>query len=254
MAPIDQLQSRRSDPGMDQTRSMNICSGLLQWLGKFSYPKNLPTFAPAMRDAGSSRPLRSVGVPHVRAMDQIDPEIVAWDLGAGESAVLTWARRHPGFTAILDDCAALRCAESESELRGLRDSARKIPDRHFNAAPAPRRSGGGVRVLRRAASPRPWIRRAGRWLGGGRRRVSRGRRGRPAASASHSKTRSVSVHLTPSLVRAVAMSRVRSLASQFFCASSVIPRRSRSASSSKARTFSRPAESADCASAWTSSA
>ncbi len=51
---------------------------------------------------------------------------MAWDLGAGESAVLTWARRNPGFTAILDDRAARRCAESGSELRGLRDSARKI--------------------------------------------------------------------------------------------------------------------------------
>lgn len=36
--------------------------------------------------------------------------IQAWDLGAGESAVLSWAQAHPGAEAILDDLAARRCA------------------------------------------------------------------------------------------------------------------------------------------------
>lgn len=36
--------------------------------------------------------------------------IQAWDLGAGESSVLTWAQAHPEAEAILDDLAARRCA------------------------------------------------------------------------------------------------------------------------------------------------
>lgn len=35
-----------------------------------------------------------------------------WDLGSGETSVLTWAYAHPGTTAILDDLAARRCASS----------------------------------------------------------------------------------------------------------------------------------------------
>jgi len=38
--------------------------------------------------------------------------IERWDLGAGETSVLTWAHAHPGTTAILDDLAARRCANS----------------------------------------------------------------------------------------------------------------------------------------------
>jgi predicted nucleic acid-binding protein len=38
--------------------------------------------------------------------------IERWDLGSGETSVLTWAHAHPGTTAILDDLAARRCASS----------------------------------------------------------------------------------------------------------------------------------------------
>jgi predicted nucleic acid-binding protein len=41
-------------------------------------------------------------------------EILAWDLGAGETAVLTLALAESGWTAILDDAAARRCARSFS--------------------------------------------------------------------------------------------------------------------------------------------
>lgn len=40
------------------------------------------------------------------------PEILAWDLGNGETAVLSFALAQPGWTAILDDAAARRCARS----------------------------------------------------------------------------------------------------------------------------------------------
>jgi predicted nucleic acid-binding protein len=40
------------------------------------------------------------------------PEILAWDLGAGETAVLSYALGEPGWTVILDDAAARKCARS----------------------------------------------------------------------------------------------------------------------------------------------
>ena len=40
----------------------------------------------------------------------IPPEIMSWDLGMGESAVLAWAYANPGTEAICDDRAARRCA------------------------------------------------------------------------------------------------------------------------------------------------
>ncbi len=40
----------------------------------------------------------------------VPPLIQAWDLGAGESAVLAWAHARAGALAVLDDLAARRCA------------------------------------------------------------------------------------------------------------------------------------------------
>ncbi|MBD1916123.1 MULTISPECIES: DUF3368 domain-containing protein [Cyanophyceae] len=42
----------------------------------------------------------------------ISPEIAAWDLGAGESAVLSYGFQNPSYRAIVDDAAARRCARS----------------------------------------------------------------------------------------------------------------------------------------------
>lgn len=39
-------------------------------------------------------------------------ELLAWDLGLGETAVLAYALANPGWTAILDDGAARRCART----------------------------------------------------------------------------------------------------------------------------------------------
>jgi predicted nucleic acid-binding protein len=39
-------------------------------------------------------------------------EIIAWDLGKGETAVLSFTLRNEGWTAVLDDQAARRCARS----------------------------------------------------------------------------------------------------------------------------------------------
>jgi predicted nucleic acid-binding protein len=38
------------------------------------------------------------------------PELAAWDLGSGETAVLSYALANPGWTAIVDDGAARKCA------------------------------------------------------------------------------------------------------------------------------------------------
>jgi len=38
-------------------------------------------------------------------------EVAAWDLGRGENHVLSHARAHPEWTAVVDDGAARRCAQ-----------------------------------------------------------------------------------------------------------------------------------------------
>ncbi len=39
-------------------------------------------------------------------------DLIAWDLGAGETAVLSFVLANPGWTAIIDDGAARKCAFS----------------------------------------------------------------------------------------------------------------------------------------------
>jgi predicted nucleic acid-binding protein len=69
--------------------------------------------------------VRSHGLddPTVRAIDavgwlcpvpvaNIDPDVDAWDLGPGESAVLTVAKFEPGAWAVIDDLEARRCART----------------------------------------------------------------------------------------------------------------------------------------------
>jgi predicted nucleic acid-binding protein len=40
----------------------------------------------------------------------VPPAIAAWNLGPGESAILTYAASHPGTIAIIDDLPARRCS------------------------------------------------------------------------------------------------------------------------------------------------
>ena len=42
----------------------------------------------------------------------VNPLVSAWDLGFGESAVISYALANPGYTVMIDDAAARRCAIS----------------------------------------------------------------------------------------------------------------------------------------------
>lgn len=52
------------------------------------------------------------GAPFVRNLHKISPLIHAWDLGKGETEVISWAYVHPEYQAVLDDRAARNCAFS----------------------------------------------------------------------------------------------------------------------------------------------
>ena len=59
---------------------------------------------------------QALATGHFAIVDTPPPsaEILAWDLGAGETTVLSFASVEPGWTAILDDEAARKCARSLS--------------------------------------------------------------------------------------------------------------------------------------------
>lgn len=48
----------------------------------------------------------------VQPVTAISSQVLAWDLGPGETAVLELARTFPGSTAVIDDLAGRRCAEA----------------------------------------------------------------------------------------------------------------------------------------------
>ena len=56
--------------------------------------------------------LNDKGASSIRELKQVDPVVIAWDLGLGESQVISWAYKNPGFEAILDDRAGRKCALS----------------------------------------------------------------------------------------------------------------------------------------------
>lgn len=64
-------------------------------------------------EADSARDwLANQGAKYILTLQQPDPVVAAWDLGAGETFVLTYARQHGDFEAIIDDRAARNCAKS----------------------------------------------------------------------------------------------------------------------------------------------
>jgi predicted nucleic acid-binding protein len=60
-----------------------------------------------------------VALQRTRWLNVVDPGatpaiLERWDLGRGETSVLSWAYQHSGTTAVLDDLAARRCARALS--------------------------------------------------------------------------------------------------------------------------------------------
>lgn len=52
------------------------------------------------------------GRRYIKRVRQTDDLVAAWDLGLGESHVLTWALTHEHCEALLDDAAARTCAKT----------------------------------------------------------------------------------------------------------------------------------------------
>jgi predicted nucleic acid-binding protein len=52
------------------------------------------------------------GTHFVRRLEDIHPVVIAWDLGKGETDVLSWAYFNREYEAVLDDRAARNCASS----------------------------------------------------------------------------------------------------------------------------------------------
>jgi len=50
------------------------------------------------------------GNQYIKRDTNIEPVVASWDLGLGESHVMSWALQHPGYEAILDDRAARKAA------------------------------------------------------------------------------------------------------------------------------------------------
>lgn len=55
--------------------------------------------------------LRAEGEQFVEPTGPVASAVAAWDLGRGESQVLSYGLRHEGWTAVVDDGAARRCAK-----------------------------------------------------------------------------------------------------------------------------------------------
>ena len=74
------------------------------------------------------------------------PELLAWDLGAGETAVLAQAMATPGWMAVLDEAAARKCARSFS-IPVLGTLATIVRTRQQGLIPS---AGEAIRALRQA--------------------------------------------------------------------------------------------------------
>ncbi|XGB41517.1 MAG: DUF3368 domain-containing protein [Nodosilinea sp. LVE1205-7] len=55
--------------------------------------------------------LQQTGQAFIQAVPAIDSRVANWDLGLGESHVLSWVIHHPVYEAIIDDLAARKAAK-----------------------------------------------------------------------------------------------------------------------------------------------
>jgi predicted nucleic acid-binding protein len=56
--------------------------------------------------------MSSTGHQWVKDTGTVVPLVAAWDLGAGESAVLSWSYLHSGYQSVVDDLAARKFAKA----------------------------------------------------------------------------------------------------------------------------------------------
>lgn len=75
-------------------------------------PRAVANEIEAGRQDDAARRLLATGRLDIVRVPVVPAEIIAWDLGAGETAVLAYAHLTPGWTAVIDDGAARRCARS----------------------------------------------------------------------------------------------------------------------------------------------
>lgn len=68
--------------------------------------------AAPLEDDAAKQWLRKDGKQWTKDVGFVISIIAAWDLGAGESEVLSWAYQHKNYQAIVDDLAARKCARS----------------------------------------------------------------------------------------------------------------------------------------------
>lgn len=89
----------------------------LSLMGELAEAITVPAAVMAEVEAGAElqASLRQIGsLPRLRieADLPVPPEIAGWDLGPGETQVLTFAAARPGWQAVLDDLEARECARS----------------------------------------------------------------------------------------------------------------------------------------------
>jgi len=99
-----------ASPLIHLSRTGNI--DLLKSLGPtIVVPASVDDEVRAKASDESARVIRETPWLHRAPRSSIPADIVRWGLGAGESAVLAWARSHPGCLAILDDGKGRKLAQ-----------------------------------------------------------------------------------------------------------------------------------------------
>lgn len=90
-------------------------AGQLDWLpqmGRIVVPESVATEVAAGSPVDPARQWLAASEGAASIVRDLAPtsDLLAWDLGAGETAVIAMAMANPGYEAVLDDAAARRCA------------------------------------------------------------------------------------------------------------------------------------------------
>ena len=89
-------------------------AGQLQWvprLGTVVIPQSVADeIIAGPADDPARRWVEGDGCAFIKPDVPASDALLAWDLGAGETAVIAWSVNHPGVEAVLDDGAARACA------------------------------------------------------------------------------------------------------------------------------------------------